>query len=518
MTVSGVPSTPSVGYGYGSGYYNEENQMCMADGGESYTVPFTLETPLPVSAAPPNPPPVRIDLGDPLECSVAARFGEGFGEGAVTVAKAPLAVGGCNPLGRAINEEDAGFDMVEAEVPDVLVDTDGDDLPDQPDQPEIHPDADADADTDEGINPDADADADTEILPDVDADGDDIPDVIEDEVEPEDYVDIPDEGEVPVCVPYTIFDTDFTTGTPSGVVASGGSISSPEDSSVLTHGYDGNVLPPAAGWSPGGAFVSPPTVSGGILSESTLGSDGAGYYQYNTTGIFDNVRGTVVDARIQVPSQDDTSSGAGFSFEVADGRRLITFDFYGDRICDANTGECTTILIPTVDTTSYHTYRVGFAGNDYKLYVDGELGIDGTGDSMTGAGGINHVLFGDIYPLPDSSANIDYVDWYGGDDTIPCLAPVTYVQDSTTGTINTGIADYNHSGTSIGWNPTSSTAVSASVRASNNCLDLSSAAWVGLSGNPAVVLGTVAGQCLQWMLTFSGCATVDEVSGGNTCP
>jgi hypothetical protein len=514
MTVSGVPSTPSVGYGY-SYYYDEENQMCMVDKGESYTVPFTMETPLPVSAAPPSPPPVRIDLGDPLECSAAARFVSGFGEGAVAVIKAPLAAGGCNPLGRVINEEDAGFDMVEAEVPDVPVDSDGDDLPDQP---EILPDADADADTDEGINPDADADADVEIRPDVDADGDDIPDVIEDEVEPEDYVDGAEDG--PVCTPFSFTDTIFTTGMPMGVVVSGDSISTPEDYSAFTDIYEGNIDPTTAGWTPNGAFVSPPDWSSGSLSFSTLGSNVQG--NISTNPGFDDTIGGIVETRLKIDGLDDGTAGtlnSGFTLRVADGNGHVRFGFHNDQICEpVGAGVCYPDPPTSFRTTDYHTYRVAFRGGSYSFYVDGVLALSG---SMGGSSD-NEVRIGDQAAGPDGAVSIDYayIDALGNE--LPHSSG-SYTSSASDPSYNTGVLDYNFDNFPISWTeaPSSSGNVSIQARAANDIVSLEAAPWSAeITANPAILSAPMTGQYLQWRINLYGPneTIVNDVNGDRSCP
>ena len=510
MTVSGVPSTPSFGYGYG--YYDEENQVCRVDEGESFTVPFTLETPLPVTPAAPSvaqpPRTVIINVNPVEESSVGEEFEAGFAQGATL----PITlITGCNPIGQAINEEDAGFDMVEADVPDVPVDGD-----DTPDQPEIHPDADADTDADADEVSDEYELEDYFDLPDeIEPDVPDVEIADDGDVE-EDYVDVPDDGEVPVCVPYTIFDTDFTSGTRTDVEGSG-YIGLMEDSSAYTYRYEGDVLPTAAGWTETGS-AGTASSSGGELSINTLGTNGQRVYSSNPS--FNNTTGYLVEAEIRINAQDDTSSplNSGFIVRTEDGSRILDFTFFTDRVCEPNnTGSCY-----MVDNTSFHTWRIASQGNDFMLYDNGAVAINGMGMSLSGSA-LNSLLIGDLRTNADASATINNVYYYNLDDQLPFASPGTYLGAP----VDTGVLGYDHSASTIGWVAGSGSGgnVSVAVRSADDLISLESASWSAeMTGNP-VALPAITGQYLQWRMTLEDPAgppaetpIIEEVSGGRSCP
>jgi len=154
------------------------------------------------------------------------------------------------------------------------------------------------------------------------------------------------------CVPWTVLETNFTTGTATDLVVNAGSVSLAEDYSAWTSKYEGDVLPESAtpAWTLNGSFVSIGS-AGGILSYSTLGSNVTGNYTLNTASI--NPTGTIIEARIKTNGLDDASppSSMGFALSVADGTRALEFPFFSDRVCEPlNSGSCN--LVNT--TTSYH--------------------------------------------------------------------------------------------------------------------------------------------------------------------
>jgi hypothetical protein len=318
----------------------------------------------------------------------------------------------------------------------------------------------------------------------------------------------------PACAPYSFTDTDFTTGTLSGgAVANAGSLRLQEDYSAFTGRYEGDVLPTMVGWTRNGSFVSE-SVSGGILSNNTLGTDLSGYYELGTS--FDNAVGEVVEWRMALDAQDDSTPLATTPFQVRvdDGRRLLRINIFTDRVCDQSTNS--TYML---DATTYHTYRLVAQGDDVLLYVDGVLAIDGTGMSGTGTGGSNYIRFGDQITIPDGSARIDYLYYYNAGTRLPYLSSGTY--ESTP--IDTAVPGYEHSGDTIGWVPTTGAGeVSIAVRTGDSA-DLTSVPWsTEMTDNPAILPG-ITGQYLQWRATLNAVPAtstpiVEEVNGGRTCP
>jgi hypothetical protein len=323
------------------------------------------------------------------------------------------------------------------------------------------------------------------------------------------------------CMPFSFTETDFTTGDATDLVVSNGSITLPEDYNAWTYQYDATGLPlPAEGWvvngSPNGS------AAGGILTINTLGSNLQGYYE-KTDASFVNGTGSVVEIRVKIDGEDEITppSASGFALMVADGQRRLAFTFFSNQICEPNnTGSC-----QVTDTTTYHTYRLEFQGNDYMFYRDGAVFFNGIGMSLSGASGMNYVWFGDTSVNPDAAASVDYLYYYNSGNQIPYVASGEYVTPSQLpDVINTGIIDFSYSGATIGWiPPTSAGEVSIYVRAANNSGGLISAPWSSaLTNNPAA-LPNITGQYLQLMLVLNTVdpanpPTVDEVNIEKVCP
>ena len=318
----------------------------------------------------------------------------------------------------------------------------------------------------------------------------------------------------PACVPLSFLDTDFTAGSATGIAVFNGSITLPEDYAAWTGSYDADLLPDADGWTLNG--VTNASASAGILTVNTLGSNGQGYYEINPG--FVNATGSVIEARLKIDGEDDISppSASGFSLWAADGIRRLAFTFYSNQVCEPlNSGTC-----QVTDTTSYHDYRLVFQNNDYMLYKDGALFLDGTGMSFSGASGLNYLQFGDTAANPDATASVDYIYYYNLGTVLPAVTSGTYLSAP----IDSGLANYPYDGATIGWTPNNLPGeVSVAVRAANNIVDLSSQAWSSdLTNNPAT-LPIISGQYLQWMITLNAVTptlppVVDEVSGEKLCP
>ncbi|MBI5699328.1 hypothetical protein HZC35_03335 [Candidatus Saganbacteria bacterium] len=323
---------------------------------------------------------------------------------------------------------------------------------------------------------------------------------------------------VRTCLPYTFIDTDFTTGALSGgAINDVGTLRLAEDTSAWTGRYEGDVLPEAAGLTRTGTFSTAPASDGDILTAGTLGTDALGYYETNAG--LDNATGWVVEARVRIDGQDGITPpyNVGFTLRADDGRRALEFRIDGGssgQVCEPfNTGGCYPI------TTGFHTYRIESQGDNFILYVDGLLAIDGTGMSGSGTSGTNHIRIGDQITNPDSSFSIDYVRWYNLDDQIPYVSPGAYEG----ATVDTGMVDNDLTGSAVSWNPASIPgAVSVAVRAGNSP-DLTAVPWSAeLTDNPAM-LPMLNGQYIQWRATLTAPSpavtpVIEDVSGGTICP
>lgn len=172
--------------------------------------------------------------------------------------------------------------------------------------------------------------------------------------------------------------------------------------------YDGSQLPENEGWDAAtGALAGKCSSAGGILYCDTSAASTAGYYSINPG--FNNA-GSVVRLQLQITDLPGATpqSTTGFSLAVADGQRKLQFNFFADKVCEpANFGDCSSM---SLNTSAWHEYTLIFKGNDYQLLVNGQLAIDGTGLSLTGAGGENYIRFGAFAPL-GGKYNIDYLDY-----------------------------------------------------------------------------------------------------------
>ncbi len=321
-----------------------------------------------------------------------------------------------------------------------------------------------------------------------------------------------------MCVPWSILETDFTSGTATDLTVNGGSVSLAEDSSAWTVQYDGSVLPDAAtpAWTPNGTTTSNSVLAGEFTLYS-LASNLTDYYSIFPT--FNNAVGGKVRTRLKINGMDEASSPntLGYAVRIADGSRAVDFTFFSTAICEPiNTGNCFTV---PGGTSTYHNYDIEFKGNDYRVYVNGAMALDGTGVSLSGAGGQNYLRFGDHATNPDVSATMDYLYYYNAGDKLPTKSKGTYVSAPP---IDSGATDNDFGGGSLGWLPsTAPGAVSLAVR-SGNSADLSAAPWSSeYATNPALLPAGTLGRYMQWRLTLNGPSStlsVDEVDGSKTCP
>jgi hypothetical protein len=299
----------------------------------------------------------------------------------------------------------------------------------------------------------------------------------------------------PACTPRTIFDTNFVGGTPSNVVVRSGSIFLPEDPNGWTVKYEGDRDPTTVGWTvqaASGWTIN--EISGGTLHISTIGIDDSGRYERNSVPL-DNSTGWVVETRMRaVVTEAGTDNPSGMV--IGDNNRVLRPRFLTDRV---NTQDYAGEYL--LDGTVFHTYRMVGKGNNFYIYVNGALAIDGTG-LMTISALANRIYFGDIGSTPDSETYWDYVYYYTGGDKLPHLTPGTY----TSNVIDLGTSRNNiGSGATFGWTMStpSGTSIIMRVRAGNTP-DLSAVSWsAALATNPAVIPGSVTGRYFQWQAELS---------------
>ncbi len=145
------------------------------------------------------------------------------------------------------------------------------------------------------------------------------------------------------------------------------------------------------------------SVSGGILTLDTTTEDGYWWYLYNW-GI-SNAVGVTLEARIKIES---TGSDYGLHLIIRDGIYEDGLVFFNNRIVVTPDSDIGTYYMDTTD--NFHTYRLTAKGNDFLVYVDGVLRLDGTG-KYNDPHGMNHVLYGDVSSEFDrySRSYCDYI-------------------------------------------------------------------------------------------------------------
>ncbi|MCD4843833.1 MAG: hypothetical protein K8R25_05020 [Methanosarcinales archaeon] len=172
---------------------------------------------------------------------------------------------------------------------------------------------------------------------------------------------------------------------------------------IWTEVLDMDVLPDIVGWekyTSGGSA----SVSGGILTIDTIGNDAYLQFDQRNPGSdwFDNVdnsKGWVVEARLQV--DDMTEDDAYLVIWTHDRTWLTQLRIYKDYI-SWYPGH-TLYYMDTTDT--YHIYRIEGKGNSYKVYVNGNLAIDGV---VTSGGGTFTISFGDGHGGTQTKSYWDY--------------------------------------------------------------------------------------------------------------
>jgi hypothetical protein len=250
------------------------------------------------------------------------------------------------------------------------------------------------------------------------------------------------------------------------------------------------------------------------IGASPTGTDSAGYYSIDPGFAI----GSVVEMRARIERQEGITpwNVSGFDLNLADGARALNFRLYTDRICDpVDLMACS----PTFDATTFHNYRVGFSGDDYRLYVDNVLALDGTGRS-TYPGSVSYIRMGDQTAGADSVSEVDYAYAYNLGDRLPFVSPGNYVSAP----IDTGADDTPHAGTTVTWMPDPPMAgtISFSARSANTLVDLATAPWTAETIDNPAVLPAITGRYLQWRITLTAIPptetpVVDQVVVDHSC-
>jgi hypothetical protein len=202
------------------------------------------------------------------------------------------------------------------------------------------------------------------------------------------------------------FDDSTGVSSSSNVTIENGDVKlSPEGiPSVINwdHEYTADVEPEAVGWTISENAVGDlANASGGVLLLDTTPENAWWWYTYSWGA--SNSVGATFEARLKVES-----SNFGIKVFVRDGTYWEGIVIFPDRIMLFSD----TFNVYFMDTTdSYHTYRFTVKNNDYMIYVDDVLRINGTGQHNVGTGS-NVCSFGDTDDIPpgyDGKSEWDYV-------------------------------------------------------------------------------------------------------------
>ncbi|MEA3494008.1 MAG: Ig-like domain-containing protein [Candidatus Margulisiibacteriota bacterium] len=282
----------------------------------------------------------------------------------------------------------------------------------------------------------------------------------------------------PACIPQTILETDFVTGDGTDVVVNAGSVSLGEDYSAWTAHYEGDVDPTTVGWSEqasSGWVIN--QINSGSLHLSTIGLNDSGRYERNAVP-FGNTNGWIIETKMRVvTSEPEVGSDYGCGMVIGDNNRVLRPRFYTDRV---DTNDYTGQFL--LDGTQTHTYRFIGQGDDFFVYVDGNLAIDGTGQMVINALN-NRLYFGDIGSDPDCDAYWNYIYYYTLGTSLPYAPTGEYISS----TYDLGANPNNiGSGATLVFNGSvlPSTTITIDTRSGDTAIpDGTWSSWQGLSGN-----------------------------------
>ncbi len=124
---------------------------------------------------------------------------------------------------------------------------------------------------------------------------------------------------------------------------------------------------------------------------------------YSQAWFADPQHGAVFEARVKVIANDDRS---GVALVGADGKHEVGITLYPDRV-DVGRPPVSYAMSTTDD---FHVYRLAIRNDDYHLWIDGKLAVEGVGKHTHEAHrGRNVIMFGSISSKARSEALWDYV-------------------------------------------------------------------------------------------------------------
>ncbi len=188
--------------------------------------------------------------------------------------------------------------------------------------------------------------------------------------------------------------------------------------------YTADVEPAKAipAWRPSHGEHTDCKVERGVLRIRDRSSQHRSLHCYTHPWYMEPEHGAVVEARVKVINNNARS---GICLMAADGEHEVGITLYPDKVSVAEGPE---VALSTTD--DYHVYRLALRGDDYHVWVDGKLVIDGTGKHTRQAHrGRNVTTFGSISSKAVSEALWDVVRYkvFGRRPAPPRLAGATDV-------------------------------------------------------------------------------------------
>lgn len=206
--------------------------------------------------------------------------------------------------------------------------------------------------------------------------------------------------------------------------------------------YEGDRLPDAEaiGWTPHVDRAARLATSGGALTIDTS-HDIASWAYYSRCVEIDFARGVTVEARVKLARTVGTPGmgSAGIWIEDSVGGAVLL-------LRDREIELYRTSYRYSIDTSTFHVYRIVTRGYQLRVYIDGKLAIDAP-DGYRPAFGLsdpNRIMFGDGSSGASASSTWDYVRYelgpvnYRGDE-LPARAPVPW-QSHVSGAADTVVA------------------------------------------------------------------------------
>jgi hypothetical protein len=173
-----------------------------------------------------------------------------------------------------------------------------------------------------------------------------------------------------------------------------------ENATNWEYEYDANVEPEQDGWELRENAVTDFANSyGGVLNLNTTSENAYWWYNYNWSA--SNAIGFTLEAKVKI---EDIGPNSDLFLFVRDGTYYEGIQFFENKI----QGWYDSSLIYYMNTTDrFHIYRIAAKENDFMVYVDGHVCINGS-DKYGGSTSSNVAQFGDT---TDSSSYMSWSYW-----------------------------------------------------------------------------------------------------------